>query len=109
MQRRSERQFLADITEAIDRIETYTAEGEVAFRESTLIQDAVIRQLGIIGEAATHLSEETRGQAPEVPWRKVIATRNFLVHAYAMVDLTAVWDTAQDLHTLKEAVRRLST
>lgn len=73
-----------------------------------MIQDAVIRQLGIIGEAANHLSSETRAKASEIPWRDVVGTRNFLIHAYAIVDLDAVWDTVQELGTLREAVNRLS-
>lgn len=106
---RTEGQFLSDIKEAIDRIETYTADGEEAFLGSHLIQDAVIRQLGIIGEAATHLSEATKGRAPGVPWRQVIATRNFLIHSYASVDLAVVWDTVQGLDTLSQAIRSLSS
>lgn len=108
MQRRSEHHFLVDIGEAVNRIQRYTAEGEEAFRASEIIQDAVIRQLGIIGEAATHLSAETRERASQIPWRKIVATRNFLIHAYALVDLDAVWDTVQELEELKEAVKRLS-
>lgn len=106
---RTERQFLSDIKEAIDRIETYTAGGEDAFLGSHLIQDAVIRQLGIIGEAAMHLSEATKAKAPDVPWRQVVGTRNFLIHAYANVDLAVVWDTVQELDDLREAIRRLSS
>jgi len=106
---RNEHQFLADIGQAVDRIDTYTAEGEAAFHASEIIQDAVIRQLGIIGEAASHLTAETKKKADEIPWRKIVATRNFLIHAYALVDLDAVWDTVQELEALREAVRKLSS
>lgn len=109
MQPRNERQFLADIAQAVDRIETYTSAGEATFHDNEMIQDAVIRQLGIIGEAARHLSKETKDLAPEIPWRDVVDTRNFLIHAYALVDLDAVWDTVQELGTLKEAIDRLSS
>lgn len=94
---------------AIDRIEGYTTDGETVFRENEMIQDAVIRQLGIIGEAARHLSDETKARAPEIPWRDVVDTRNFLIHAYALVDLAAVWDTVRELETLKNAVKKLSS
>ena len=109
MQPRDERQFLADIGQAIDRIQAYIVDGETAFHENKMIQDAVIRQLGIIGEAANHLSSETKAKAPEIPWRDVVDTRNFLIHAYALVDLAAVWDTVQELESLKLSVQKLSS
>lgn len=109
MQRRREQHFLADILDAIHRIETYTAEGEASFHENQMIQDAVMRQLGVIGEAVTHLSQDTKAKAPEIPWRDIVDARNFLVHGYAMVDLDAVWDTVQELDMLREAVKRLSS
>lgn len=109
MQRRSEEHFLADIAEAINRIDSYTAEGETTFRENQMIQDAVIRQLGIIGEAVAHLSQETTSKAPEIPWREIVDARNFLIHAYALVDLDVVWNTVQELGALRDAVNRLSS
>lgn len=109
MQRRNEGHFLADIDGAIRRIQAYTAEGERAFRDNEMIQDAVMRQLGIIGEAVSHLSQETKSQAPEIPWRDIVDARNFLIHAYALVDLDAVWDTVQELEALREAANRISS
>ncbi len=97
MQPRDERQFLSDIGHAIDRITRYTAGGEDDFHANEMVQDAVIRQLEVIGEAATHVSETTRAKAPEIPWREVVATRNLLIHAYATIDLEVVWDTVRDL------------
>jgi uncharacterized protein with HEPN domain len=59
-------------------------------------QDAVIRRLLVIGEAARKVSEETRREMPELPWTKMIAMRNLLVHEYDDVDLTIVWDTVRN-------------
>ena len=53
--------------------------------------DATIRNLELIGEAATHVPEAARLAAPMVPWRKVIATRNRLIHGYLGIDDDTVW------------------
>ena len=66
------------------------------FAESALHQNAVIRPLEIIGEAARLVSEETRQSHTEIPWGKMIGMRNRLVHEYFRVDLEAVWDTVHN-------------
>ena len=72
-----------------------------------LIQDAVIRNFEIIGEAASRLSMETR-EGSRKGWRKVIAFRNRLIHGYWGIDLLLVWDVIQnDLPDLKREVTRL--
>lgn len=71
------------------------------FLASELHQDAVIRALEIIGEAANRISETTRSQHPEIPWMQVVGMRNRLVHEYFRINLGAVWDTVKrDLHEL---------
>ena len=59
-------------------------------------QDAVIRRLLILGEAARRVSEETRIQSPDLPWNSMIAMRNLLIHEYDDVDVAIVWDTVHD-------------
>jgi uncharacterized protein with HEPN domain len=59
-----------------------------------LLHHAVSYALGIIGEAATHLSDGFRDAHPEIPWRQIIGMRNFLFHDYAGVDDSILWDTA---------------
>ena len=54
---------------------------------------ALIKEIEIIGEAATHTSEESRKNILEVPWRGIVAMRNRLIHAYAAVELAIVWET----------------
>ena len=72
-----------------------------------LIQDAVIRNFEIIGEAANRLSVELRGRK-SVPWSRIIAFRNRLIPGYWSVDLLLVWDViTNDLPLLKNEVRRL--
>ncbi len=60
--------------------------------ESTLIQDAVIRNLQVLGESARRLSEETKARRPEVDWRGIIGFRNVTVHDYLEITLTRVWE-----------------
>lgn len=73
-----------------------------------LIQDAVMRNLEIIGEAAKALSPETTGRASTVAWRNVSGMRDHLVHGYFGVDLDIVWNAiAEDLPGLRSAVEML--
>lgn len=83
--------FLQHIRDAIGRIETYTVGGRRAFLADTMVQDAVIRNLEIIGEAVRHLPPELRRQHPRIPWRSITALRNVLIHEYFGVDLEIVW------------------
>jgi uncharacterized protein with HEPN domain len=72
-----------------------------------LIQDAVIRNFEVIGEAASRLSPTVRDR-PGLPWSKIIAFRNRLIHGYWSVDLLLVWDVvASELPKLKTEVARL--
>jgi uncharacterized protein with HEPN domain len=67
---------------------------EVEFHANTQKQDAVVRRLEIIGEAAVHLSDETRHTIPELPFRRMRGMRNIVAHDYANVDLKIVWEVA---------------
>lgn len=78
---------------AIAQIKRYTSDGETAFLQSELIQDAVIRRLEIIGEAVKNLSEELRARYPDIPWRAIAANRDRLIHGYFVVDPKRVWRT----------------
>ncbi|WP_328590982.1 HepT-like ribonuclease domain-containing protein [Methanofollis fontis] len=79
-----------------------------AFMTSPMVQDAVIRNFEIIGEAVKQVSEPVREKRPDVPWRAVAGLRDILIHRYMGVDLTAVWDVIeQDLPALKRAVAEI--
>ena len=90
--------YLEHILNALERIQRYTAGKSAAdFMTDTLIQDAVLRNLGIIGEAAHRLLGEAPEYAathPEIPLAKIYATRNRITHAYEEVDLEVVWNLA---------------
>lgn len=66
------------------------------FFASRLHQNAIIRSLEVIGEAATAISTQFRDAHPQIPWRQIIGMRNRLIHAYARVSLDTVWDVLQE-------------
>ena len=69
-------------------------------------QDAVIRSLEVVGEAAGRLSDKTRADLPEIPWEKLRGMRNILIHQYDNVDLELVYDTViRHLPSVAQAVR----
>lgn len=103
-----DRLYLGHIAECIERIKEYTAPGRDHFMTSTLTQDGVIRNFEIIGEAAKHLSESTFERTTDIPWHRITAFRNILIHGYMDVDLEQVWNVIEnDLQNLKEAVNYL--
>ena len=78
------------------------------FVGNTQLQDAVIRRVEIIGEAARRVSEETRTAHPGLPWRQMIGMRNQVIHMYDGVDVAVVYDTVrEDLPALLEALARI--
>jgi len=104
--------FLNHILEAIRRIDHYTTNiDEIEFLNNELIQDAVIRNIEILGEAARNIDRnhsdfsETHS---EIPWRDIYQMRNQVSHGYFAVDLEIIWNTLQrDLPELKQQIERL--
>ena len=103
---RSDRLYLADILDAIQSIERFTAEcDEARFLADELIQSAVLQKLSVIGEAASRRSDEALSAAADVPWKEIIGFRNIAVHAYFSVDWRIVFVTVtDDLPELKSRV-----
>jgi uncharacterized protein with HEPN domain len=87
--------YLRHILEAAEKIAEYVSVGRETFMAESHWQDAVIRQLEIIGEATKHLSMDIRRQHDAVPWRRLAGLRDVLIHAYMGVDIDAVWQLTQ--------------
>lgn len=99
---------LEHILEAAERIATYVAPGEEAFLSDPMRQDAIIRNLEIVGEAAGRISRELRNAHPEVPWVDVIGHRNVLIHDYRRLIHGLIWRVVtEELPTLAERVRAI--
>lgn len=86
----------------------YTAGGREAFFTDPMIQDAVVRNIEIIGEAARAVTEATRRAHPEIPWKKIVGTRDRAIHGYFRVDLDIVWEVvAAELPALRRQISAL--
>lgn len=97
------------ILDAIARIERYidgmTAD---AFMVDSKTADAVVWNIGIIGEAAHHIPPDVRARYPAVPWNQMRAMRNLLIHDYPRIDLSIVWQTAtENLPQLRPLMQRI--
>jgi uncharacterized protein with HEPN domain len=107
--KRDETVYLRHILDAIAKVETYLqGVDETAFKQTSLIQDGVVRQIEIIGEATRRLSRSFRIHYPETPWEDIAGMRDKLIHDYFGVDIDKVWLTAiDDLPVLKAEVEKI--
>lgn len=97
------------ILDGIVQIEQYTQNvSKEEFLNNFMIQDAVVRNLEIIGEASRNINPEIKERFPDIPWRDIIAMRNKLVHEYFSVDSETVWNVVKlDLADLKRYANQL--
>src|SRR5688572_18288082 len=83
---------LWDMRNALFAIQAYLAEaGEAGFRRSGMAQDAIIRQLTVLGEAAARVSISGRTKHRQIPWTRIVGLRNVVVHQYDRVSVDEVW------------------
>ena len=99
------RVYLVHILDCIKKVEEYTKDGRDDFLSSSLKQDAVVRNLQILAESASRVSEGLKAPHPEIDWRGVRAFRNVLVHDYLSVSYQRVWQiVTSELPPLKEGI-----
>ncbi len=102
---KDDRLYLIHISECIGRIERYASGGRAEFMASTLIQDAVLRNLHTLAESTRNLSDRLKEGHKEIDWRGISGFRNIVVHDYLGVDLAYCWQIVErDIPYLKGAI-----
>ena len=100
--------YLVHIGECISRIQQYVEDGREAFLTSTLIQDAVIRNLQTLAESSRRISDSVKTQHSEIDWRGISAFRNILVHDYFGVNPDRVWEVVEgELIQLRDQIEAI--
>jgi uncharacterized protein with HEPN domain len=93
---RREHLYLADIVESARTVERWLAERDGQWNDDEILRNAVLRQLSVVGEAASCLSDDMRGRLADIPWREIRGFRNIAVHAYFSPD----WDVVHEVATV---------
>jgi uncharacterized protein with HEPN domain len=107
---KDDRPYLADILQALERVEEIGRRGREAFLAEWLLQDAAIRNFEIVGEAAKRVSPALQGAHQEIPWADLAGFRDVLIHQYFRVDLEIVWALIEKrVAALRGDVARLVT
>jgi uncharacterized protein with HEPN domain len=89
--------YIEHILDALKKITEYiSGKDEASFLKDSLVQDAVIRQFEVIGEATKRISKDFREKHTSVPWKDMAGMRDVLIHDYIDVDIFMVWKTANE-------------
>jgi uncharacterized protein with HEPN domain len=101
--------FIEHILLCIDKIQEYTKNlNSQEFNKNELIQDAVIRNIEIIGESTKKISKDLKSQYPEIPWKEMSGMRDKLIHDYFGIDVDVVWKTVnEDIPYLKSLIENI--
>ncbi len=101
--------FLAHVLESIEMIETYMKNlTKNEFSENEQVQDAVVRRVGIIGEAVKNLPMDLRKKYKNIPWSKATGMRDVMVHDYFGIDINIVWKTTkEDLPVFYKEIKKV--
>ena len=103
--------YAKDILEAVQKIELYTKDVSYkGFEQNSIIADAVVRNLEIIGEAVKNISSDIKAKHPEIEWKKIAGLRDILIHEYSSISLPIVWDIiTTKLSSLKTAAKKIES
>jgi len=103
------RLYVADMKACCERVTAFTAGlSREEFLDRRLVYDATLRNLELLGEAARNVSEEARALAPGIPWRRIVAVRNVLIHGYLGIDDDIIWDIVRnEIEKLLAALEKL--
>ena len=105
---KDDRIYLLHVRDAIQHIVSYTAEGKESFFSDRKTQDAVVRNLEIVGEAIKRVSVTLKEAHPDITWKPIAGMRDKLIHDYFGVNLQLVWDVVErDLPVLKQKISHL--
>ena len=102
---KSDQEYLLDIREAVHRVFQYTRAGKEAFMTRALVQEAVLRNLEIVGEAVKKLPDAPKSAYPGVAWKRIAEMRDKTIHEHFVGNLELVWEAVEsDLRGLEKAV-----
>lgn len=95
--------------DAIETIEGYVSNSNFdAFSDNSMMRDACIRQLQVIGESCKNVSSELKEKYPEIPWRQIIGLRIIVIHEYFGIDEKVIWEVIKnDLHAFKAQAEKI--
>ena len=94
---RADKELLSDILNSIEKIETYIENiNYTSFLNDPKTQDAIVRNIEIIGEAANNITDKTKDNYNLIPWNKIKGTRNRLIHNYSGVNLDILWNIIKE-------------
>ena len=102
--------YIATISDCISKIEKYTQNGKEDFFNNMIVQDAVIRNFEVIGEAIKSLSSSFKDNNPEISWKNWAGLRDILIHQYDSVNIQILWATIENkIPHLKTIIEKAKT